>query len=135
MIQGRISTASDTPTKSRVDIPPGLFGSSLDKYIEEDHTLVWMTVSDVLENADKYRHSGCTEAHWISVVVSPLLHLVRRLKRHQEKAETKLEVLDMLVLQSTLTPHRLSANLESVQDNGRSKASFPLPYLPRVLLP
>ena len=114
MIQDRITTASDTPTKSRVDIPPGLFGSSLDKYIKEDHTLVWMTVSDVLENADKYRHSGCTEAHWISVVVNPLLHVVRRLKRHQEKAETKLEVLDMLVLQSTLTPLRLSANLESV---------------------
>lgn len=57
--------------------------------------MIWLTVSDVLQNADKYRHSGCTEAHWILCVVSPLLHLVRRLKRYQTKQETKLEILDM----------------------------------------
>ena len=53
-----------------------------------------LAISDVLSSAKNYRHSGCTEAHWISVVVSPLLNLVRRLQRYQ-KENARLEVVDL----------------------------------------
>ena len=53
-----------------------------------------LTIADVLDLADEYRHSGCTEAHWNSIVVNPLLNLVRRLKRYQRK-DSKLSVLDL----------------------------------------
>ena len=53
-----------------------------------------LTVADVLDSADQYRHSSCTEAQWTSIVVSPLLNLMRRLKRYQSK-DSKLAVLDL----------------------------------------
>ena len=103
VLKDRIIKASNTPTKSHLEIPQDMFGVSRNTYAKEDLALVWLTISDILNNANKYRH-GCTEAHWSSVVVSPLLHLVRRLKRHCKKAETKSEVLDMFVSQLTMLP-------------------------------
>ena len=84
----------DTPNKTRPLIPNDCFGAPLDKYATDDYALMRLTISDVLTSADKYRHSGCTEAHWISIVVSLLLNLVRRLKRYQ-RTESKLAVLDL----------------------------------------
>jgi hypothetical protein len=66
-------------------------------YTPEDLELVWSTLSDVVRSAEQYRHEGYTEAHWMSKTVTPLLNLVRRLRRYTEPAEDfeKLEALDM----------------------------------------
>ena len=66
-------------------------------YAPEDLELVWSTLSDVVKSAEQYRHEDCTEAHWISKTVTPLLNLVRRLRRYTDPADDfeKLEALDM----------------------------------------
>ncbi len=53
-------------------------------------------VSDVIKMAEKYRNTGCTEAHWMAVVVHPLLRVVRRLAKYKRVDESEnLEVADM----------------------------------------
>ena len=89
-----IQAQFDTPTKTKPPISDEYFDASNDKYATDDFALIGLTIADVLSSADEYRHSGCTEAHWISIVVSPLLNLVRRLKRYQ-KANATLAVLDL----------------------------------------
>ena len=84
----------DTPNKTKPLIPDDCFGAPLTKYAIDDHGLMRSTIVDILDMARKYRHSGCTEPHWSSLVVSPLLNLVRRLKRYQ-KVDSKLEVIDL----------------------------------------
>ena len=84
----------DTPNKTKPLLPDDCFGALLDKYTADDYTLIRSTIADVLKMANKYRHSGCTDAHWTSIVVSPLLNLVRRLKRYQKK-DSKLAVLNL----------------------------------------
>ena len=75
-------------------IPDECFGAPLTKYAIDDYGLMRSTIVDILDMADKYWHSGFTEPHWSSLVVSPLLNLVRRLKRYQ-KGDSKLEVIDL----------------------------------------
>lgn len=83
---------SDTPNKTRAPVPDHCFGTN--RYAEEDYNLIKATITDVLSMADKYRHSGCTEAHWVSFVVNPLLSLVRRLRRYQKEG-SKIAVVDL----------------------------------------
>lgn len=84
----------DTPNKTKPLVSDECFGALHDRYAADDYSLMRLTIADVLELADEYRYSGCTEAHWTSIVVSPLLNLVRRLKRYQKK-DSKLAVLDL----------------------------------------
>ena len=50
--------------------------------------------------AEKWRSTNTTESHWISVVVGPILHLLRRLVQFQKKSALENEnitVFDMYV--------------------------------------
>lgn len=80
--------------KSKPLMSTNSFGS-VAHYDPIDHNLVWLTVSDVVFMTEEYRNRG-TESHWTSVVVNPLLQLVRQLTKFQKGTETPmLEVLDM----------------------------------------
>ncbi len=85
---------SDTPNRTKAPISDHSFGASYSKHAEEDYDSIEVTIRDVLSMADSYRHSGCTEAHWVSVVVNPLLSLVRRLRRYQKEG-SKIAVVDL----------------------------------------
>ena len=85
---------SDTPNKTNPPIPDHCFGASCSKYAEADYNDMEITIRNVLSKADKYRHSGCTEAHWLFVVVNPLLSLVQRLRRYQKEG-SKIAVVDL----------------------------------------
>ena len=93
-LQEILRKAADTPLKTKPSIPDEWFGAPYARYAKEDHDLMKATITDVLSMADQYRHSGCTEAHWVSVVVSPLLSLVRRLTCYQDEG-SKIEVVDL----------------------------------------
>ena len=74
------------------DIKDGWYGNfhqpELDSLLSE--------VYDVLDMAEKYRNTRCTEAHWMAVVVHPLLRVVRRLAKYKSVHRFgKLEVADM----------------------------------------
>lgn len=91
--------ATNTPMKSKPSIPDTCyipFGTA-SIYTQEDLELVWSTLSDVVTSAAQYRHEDYTEAHWMSKTVTPLLNLVRRLRRYTDPADVfeKLEALDM----------------------------------------
>ena len=80
--------------KTKPSIPDECFGALQDQYTPDDHVLMQLTIKDVRDMAELYRNSDCTEAHWSSIVVMPLLNLVRRLKRFQ-KVDSKIAVLDL----------------------------------------
>lgn len=61
----------------------------------QDEQLVDATLTDAFEMAKAWR-SSTTEAHWISVVVGPILHLLRRLSPFQGKDKTTNENLTVL---------------------------------------
>ena len=61
---------------------------------KEDYDPIKVTLINVLSMADRCRHSRFTEAHCVSVVVNPLLSLVRRLKRYQKEG-SKIAVVDL----------------------------------------
>jgi hypothetical protein len=58
-------------------------------------------LSDAFEQAEKWRDTT-TEAHWISVVVGPIIHLLRRIDFFKKSAvlNAKIAVLDMYVHKS-----------------------------------
>ena len=85
-----------TPLKSKKSISDAAFGSAIANYRGTDPQLLWFTIQDVVQQAAQYRNSGCTEAHWTSVVISPLLNLVRRMERFQAEG-MGLKVLDVCV--------------------------------------
>ena len=58
-IKNHITKASDAPTKSRPDVLQDMFGVWGNKYTKDDLTLIYLTISDILDNPDKHRH-GCT---------------------------------------------------------------------------
>ncbi|KAL9632467.1 MAG: hypothetical protein Q9164_005303 [Protoblastenia rupestris] len=93
-LKDRIRAVLDTPIKSRPQINDAAFGPSLLNYRGTDPKLIWSTIDDVVKQADRFRDRICTEAHWISVVISPLLNLVRRLQRF-DREKMELEVLDI----------------------------------------
>lgn len=80
--------------KTKPSIPDECFGALQDQYTLDDHVLMLLTIKDVRDMAEEYRYSDCTEAHWSSIVVMPLMNLVRRLKRFQ-KVDSKIAVLDL----------------------------------------
>lgn len=60
-----------------------------------------MRIEDTLEDAFKMAkmwRSTTTESHWISIVVGPILHLVRKMSAFQDKNQNSNEnitVMDM----------------------------------------
>ena len=91
--------ATNTPMKTKPSIPGSCyipFGTA-STYTPQDLELVWSTLSDVVKSAAQYRHRDYTEAHWMSKTVTPLLNLVRRLRRYADPTDDfeKLEALDM----------------------------------------
>jgi hypothetical protein len=63
---------------------------------EHDLKLIDDTLSDAFEQAEKWR-DVTTEPHWNSVVVGPILHLLRRVEvfRKTTVPNAKLTVLDV----------------------------------------
>ncbi|KAF1973459.1 hypothetical protein BU23DRAFT_589476 [Bimuria novae-zelandiae CBS 107.79] len=63
---------------------------------EKDHRIIDDTLSDAFEQAEKWRDTT-TEPHWISVVVGPILHLLRRIESFKNSAfpNAKIAVLDV----------------------------------------
>jgi hypothetical protein len=59
-------------------------------------------LSDAFEQAEKWRDTT-TEPHWISVVVGPILHLLRRIESFKKSAvpNAKVAVLDVYVYTSS----------------------------------
>ena len=85
-------------TKERIskeyftDIKEGWYGD----FYELELDFVFKEVCNVIQMAGKYRNIGCTEAHWMAVVVHPLLSVLRRLTRFQSAdGFEKLEVADI----------------------------------------
>lgn len=92
--QDDIKETCDTPNKTKPPISEDYFGAPSYQYSEADHTFVRSNIEDILRMADQYRHSGCTDAHWMAIVVSLLLNLVRRLQRYQ-MPDSEIVVLKM----------------------------------------
>src|SRR3954452_23953950 len=72
----------------------------------------WMRIEDTLEDVFemvKVWRSTTTEPHWTSVVVGPILHLIRKLSIFQDKDKNSNEniaVMDMYVLASLCPSQR-----------------------------
>ncbi|XTI82381.1 hypothetical protein V2W45_1337572 [Cenococcum geophilum] len=61
--------------EARRSAPP--FASSLIPFTATDTELINNTLIDAFDMAEKWRSTNTTESHWISVVVGPILHLLR----------------------------------------------------------
>ncbi|CBX98975.1 hypothetical protein IAQ61_007417 [Plenodomus lingam] len=63
---------------------------------DKDHRIINDTLSDAFEQAEKWRDTT-TEPHWISVVVGPILHLLRRIECFKNSAvpNARIAVLDV----------------------------------------
>ena len=87
-----MKTKERVPKEYYTDIKEGWYGN----FQESELDFVFNEVCDVVEMAGKYRNTHCTEAHWMAVVVHPLLRTLRRLAKY-ESADgfEKLEVADM----------------------------------------
>jgi hypothetical protein len=65
-----------------------------------DATKLNITIKTVAQNASRFRSPTPPEAHWISVVVSPLLHLLEGLSAFGEQdlsENSNLRVMNMYV--------------------------------------
>jgi hypothetical protein len=69
---------------------------------DHDHRIIDDTLSDAFEQAEKWRDTT-TEPHWISVVVGPILHLLRRIESFKNSAvpNAKIAILDVYVHKSS----------------------------------
>lgn len=77
-LKDRMTAALDTPEKSK-PVPPAQAYETRIKYKREDLELIWSTTEDVFSMANEYRRRT-HEPHWAEVVISPILHLIRRLQ-------------------------------------------------------
>lgn len=73
-------------------VEDGQFAPNLPNYHPDDHPMIISTIEDIVAMAARYRYVDFTEAHWISVTVSPMLNLVRRWRRFKENG-TQLQWL------------------------------------------
>lgn len=93
-MKDRISAISKVPVSYRPEIPADYFGSQLESHPEE-YEWIWRTVVDIESMAEEYRHTS-TESHWNSVVIQPLLHLVRRLRKPYAGDNSQLPLLEVV---------------------------------------
>ncbi|KAJ4286948.1 hypothetical protein N0V90_012828 [Kalmusia sp. IMI 367209] len=89
---------------------------------DNDHRIIDDTLSDAFEQAEKWRDTT-TEPHWISVVVGPILHLLRRIVCFKNSAvpNAKIAVLD--VTPTEISPAELGRNGQQV-GIGRRRRRF-----------
>ena len=71
--------ALDTPQKSRLQPPQYAYMNDYSIYSQSDEDKISMSVSDIFQQAERWRHTDAHEPHWCDQVVSPLLNLVRKL--------------------------------------------------------
>ena len=80
------------PKESFTDREDGWYGN----FHETELDFLFKEACDVITMARKYRNTRCTEAHWMAVVVHPLLKVLRRLAKYESlDGLGKLEVADM----------------------------------------
>ena len=89
-----------TPKKTKTHTSKGVFTDPKDgwygNFHEKELDFLFKEVCDVIEMATRYRNTDCTEAHWMAVVVHPLLRVFRRLAKYEDvDGFQKLEVVDM----------------------------------------
>ncbi|KAK0510857.1 hypothetical protein JMJ35_006409 [Cladonia borealis] len=96
---------TDTPNR-RLDVPETAFGA-MAPYTEADHIGLMLAVLRTAEVANLYRAEDCTETHWMSVVVHPLLTIVHGLKKFRTSSGIPLLRSDDMAyvrMQKSLTP-------------------------------
>ena len=72
-------------------------------YTEADHIGLMLAVVRTAEDADLYRDEDCTESHWMTTVVNPLLTIVRDLKNFRESSGFPLLRSDDMYAKQTLS--------------------------------
>lgn len=72
-------------------------------YTEPDHIDLMSVVRHTAEDANLYRDEDCTEAHWMAVVVHPLLTIVRGLKNFRTSNGIPLLRSDDMYMKQTLS--------------------------------
>lgn len=82
-----------TPNKSKPKVPKMCFSDNT-RYKPGEYDRIWIAITDVLINADRYRHEGYHESHWISYVVSPMLNLVSKLECFNKDGK-RIKALDI----------------------------------------
>lgn len=100
MIQKQITDQEMTPNRTTTQrTPRGCYVNAVDNWYGNYHgselSYLWGAVRNVVKMAKKYRLVHCTEAHWMAVVVHPLLSLVRQLHKYQAEDFERIEVADM----------------------------------------
>ncbi|KAL2041872.1 hypothetical protein N7G274_005657 [Stereocaulon virgatum] len=85
-------TKKRVPKESFTDLKDGWYGN----FHQTELDFLFKEACDVIKMARKYRNTRCTEAHWMAVVVHPLLRILRRLAKYgNDDGFEKLEVADM----------------------------------------
>ena len=85
-------TKNHTSKAVFTDLKDGWYGN----FYEKELDFLFEEVYDVIRMATRYRNTDCTEAHWMAVVVHPLLGILRRLAKYENvDGFQKLEVADM----------------------------------------
>ena len=85
-------TKRRVPKESFTDLRDGWYGN----FHETELDFLFKEACDVIKMARKYRHTRCTEAHWMTIVVHPLLRVLRRLAKYESvDGLGKIEVADM----------------------------------------
>ncbi|KAF2007577.1 hypothetical protein P154DRAFT_517251 [Amniculicola lignicola CBS 123094] len=73
---------------------------------DRDHRIIDDTLSDAFEQAEKWRDTT-TEAHWISVVVGPILHLLRQIESFKESDVPNANIAVLDVTATEISPAEL----------------------------
>lgn len=89
-----------TPNKTKNRVYEGFFTDLKDGWYGNFHKteldFLFNEACNVVKMAAKYRDTRCTEAHWMAVVVHPLLRVLRRHAKYKSVDRFhKLEVADM----------------------------------------
>ena len=80
------------PKEAFTDLKDGWYGN----FHETELDFLFKKACDVITMARNYRNTRCTEAHWMAVVVHPLLRVLRRLAKYESvNGFGKLQVADM----------------------------------------
>ncbi|KAH8731699.1 hypothetical protein GQ44DRAFT_697900 [Phaeosphaeriaceae sp. PMI808] len=73
---------------------------------DHDYRIIDDTLSDAFEQAEKWRDTT-TEPHWISVVVGPILHLLRRIESFKKSAVPNARIAVLDVTPTEISPAEL----------------------------
>ncbi|KAH8723950.1 hypothetical protein GQ44DRAFT_760669 [Phaeosphaeriaceae sp. PMI808] len=73
---------------------------------DHDYTINDLTLSDAFEQAGRWRNKT-TGPHWISVVVGPILHLLRRIESFKKSAVPNARIAILDVTSTEISPTEL----------------------------